>query len=1228
MASSDERHERIRSLLRDFEGARPLRTLFWEALGYDRVDKPISVRGAPQAVDEALAGPPTLLAEAGRDGGFRVIYARLRRHRLSPQARERAITRWLLRRHPHTLFVFSNHDRAQWHVVNVPAPSEDEVPDRPQRRTLRRLSIRPSACVRTATERLAEIALERIGERCGKPPRELAPSEIQSCHDAAFSVEAVTRAFYDDYLAVFEGLKADLRAQSGDQRWAHRYALLFLSRCLFVYFIQKNGWLGGDARFLDTFWQAYQDGAQPQEGEDGSFSRWLRVLFFEGFAEAGLSDEHAPFPPPVRQALAGAPSLDGRLFRPGDLDDDRRTYGATISDEQYRRVSAFLGRYHFTTREDRPLDREVAVDPEMIGKVYESLVNVSAETDERGEAGIFYTPRTEIDLMCRLSLADYLTNHLADRHAGAAEAVVFALVPREKRQADDRAAEAGLWQDLRALLRAVTSVDPACGSGAFLVGMLQVLDDLLRRADERLGPAGASAYERRKRIIGRSLYGVDAMDWATRVTELRLWLALVACAGPPPSPESPAGPAAPLLPSFALQIRHGDALVQEVGGTRFALGAPRPEHELRRETRDQVQAFAAEKRSRLRNAPAETCAAPGELQETERALLERMLRDHLSGLRSQIERLERCLAEPQAQQMRLLGDAPVPSGSQTDARVAKWEEEKAALASQAADTQDALDALAAGEPVPLVWGLAFIEVFSGDDPGFDVVMGNPPYVRQEHIADPTRAPSEATREDRKAYKQKLAQAVHRAFPNYFGFDTDTEAPETEIDQKSDLYIYFYYCGLRLLNERGTLCFITSNTWLDVAYGKGLQEFLLRHAHIKYIIDNQGERSFTDADVNTVVTLFSAPADAESWALREKARFVMLKTPFRAAISHHFWASVQAVDDRDSSALRRVFAAPQAQLLANGSSAAPDVENGSPQAPGLLPALPADGEYEGDKWGGKYLKAPDVYWKIMDHASEKLCRLGDVAEVRRGYTTGANAFFYLEREDVDRWGIEDRFLAPLLKSPRETDKQLVLEECDFNYQVFDCGRAKEALRGTQALEYIEWGEEQGFPERRTLAGRARWWSLRSHEAPPIISPCSVNDLYRAHVNECGVRVDKRLYEVRPNDGQPTGTLALSLNATLTSLFLELLTRTGLGEGLLDMAVYELRDCPVVHPEHLGGATLRDRKIKEYPAEISAQERIETDEVVLGALGLSAAEQREVRDAVEALIDRRGAKAQSV
>jgi len=172
---------------------------------------------------------------------------------------------------------------------------------------------------------------------------------------------------------------------------------------------------------------------------------------------------HTYFPPEIKEALSLAPYLNGGLFIENKFDQE---YEATISDRRFEQVLKFLERYNFTIAEDSPLDQEVAVDPEMIGKVYESLVNISEEVDKRGEAGIFYTPRTEIDLMCRLSLVDYLTSHLGEDRKELLYQLVFALESDEKADADKAVAGIGLWPALSERLHGATLLDPACGSGS------------------------------------------------------------------------------------------------------------------------------------------------------------------------------------------------------------------------------------------------------------------------------------------------------------------------------------------------------------------------------------------------------------------------------------------------------------------------------------------------------------------------------------------------------------------------------------------------------------------------------------------------------------------------------------------------------------------------------------------------------------------------------------------
>ena len=134
--------------------------------------------------------------------------------------------------------------------------------------------------------------------------------------------------------------------------------------------------------------------------------------------------------------------------------------------------------------------------------------------------------------------------------------------------------------------------------------------------------------------------------------------------------------------------------------------------------------------------------------------------------------------------------------------------------------------------------------------GFDIVIENPPYVSTKKIANPTLSRDAVTLANKNAYKAKLARSVYQAFPEFFGYQPEKDTKENpasavkhKLDGNSDLYVYFYFHGLSLLNPRGTFCTITSNAWLDTLYGTVLQEFFLKQCHLKMILDNSARRSF-------------------------------------------------------------------------------------------------------------------------------------------------------------------------------------------------------------------------------------------------------------------------------------------------------------------------------------------------------------------------------------------------
>ena len=474
----DPIYDLLRTMRRS-AGIEPLKKLFWTELSYDRVNQPYpnsQWRNWPDTARDALTEPPTLFAtHDDGNGRFDVIYCRLASDRLLI-TKERAVISRLIQEFPLALFIFSDEQQQHWHFVNVKYDRDDRA-----RRLFRRITIGPNERIRVAFERIKLLDTNAMS----KDLFGLSALAVQTAHDAAFDVEDITKTFFKEYKRIFQELQADLFEQTGEREWAHDYALQFLNRVMFLYFVQRKLWLvvdgEGDPEFLNTFWTTYQ---QQGGGSDTFFREWLSILFFEAFNNRFQAQKHRHLPENIRQTLAKAPYLNGGLFRENDLDT---AHTFRITDERFEKIYRFFESYNFTISEDTPLDQEVAVDPEMIGKVYESLVNVSDEADERSEAGIFYTPRTEIDLMCRLSLVDWLANHLGDKVKPQLYDAVFAFTEDEKTAADAQLRNQNLWPDVYRLLTSVQVVDPACGSGSFLIGMLLVVVVLMRPADDEFG---------------------------------------------------------------------------------------------------------------------------------------------------------------------------------------------------------------------------------------------------------------------------------------------------------------------------------------------------------------------------------------------------------------------------------------------------------------------------------------------------------------------------------------------------------------------------------------------------------------------------------------------------------------------------------------------------------------------------------------------------------------------
>ncbi|MCW5962236.1 MAG: N-6 DNA methylase [Pyrinomonadaceae bacterium] len=353
---------------------------------------------------------------------------------------------------------------------------------------------------------------------------------------AAFSVEKLSKDFFADYKDVFAKFETAIKQSIPDAKQIDRKAAeqrrLFtqrlFNRLMFIYFLQKKGWLSyeEDKNYLRRLFTEAED-----NGENFYQDR-LRWLFFSGLGVNENIDLHQSRI--LRERRGDVPYLNGGLFEKDDdgFDEANRV---EIENALFHGLLNFFERYNFTVDESTPIDIEIAVDPEMLGKVFEELVT------GRNESGSYYTPRRVVQFMCREALKNYLAETKID-----AEKIKRLVV--EYSDEDITIPEA---RKLLSHLENVKIVDPACGSGAYLLGILQELKTITALLDTKTSNSPIEIYERKLKIIQNNIYGVDMDAFAVQIARLRLWLSLaVDFYGDKPEP----------LPNLDFKIEQGDSL--------------------------------------------------------------------------------------------------------------------------------------------------------------------------------------------------------------------------------------------------------------------------------------------------------------------------------------------------------------------------------------------------------------------------------------------------------------------------------------------------------------------------------------------------------------------------------------------------------------------------------------------------------------------------------------------
>ena len=635
--------------------------------------------------------------------------------------------------------------------------------------------------VRTLTiERNALRAHEIETLRELVPPEGCGGVELALRHTRALDRSRVSQRFFRDVKAHRAAL-AD--AWTGLPRSARherdQLALLQLCRLMFLYFLQKRGHLAGNLEYMRDLLITFD----AQRTRASFYRSRLRPLFFAVLNTLPEKRSRAAL------KLGDLPYLNGGLFEMHALEHRFRKLDAP--DVTSRAIfEDLLERYRFTTFD--PADtltdgvRDSGIDPEMLGRVFEALM----QEDVRGGTGSFYTPPAVVDRLVHEGLVALLASRLG--------------MPlwQARQCAHGEIATKGLRREVDHLARTLRVIDPACGSGAFLLGALARIAALRTHGDH--DPVAL-----RRDIVGNALHGVDLLDDAALLCALRLWLALLPENGSAPQP----------LPNLDRRIRQGDALLDPFD---LALQSRDASHTAARD-RDVRAAVAA-----LRPASQRYLTAGPE----EKPRLRQLIRDAETRLArawktAVLRHFDRDLREIRA----LLGEVDL-FGKVTERAEAAAAQHQRLLAARSRFEQTARD-ITDRRALPFFsFNIHFPEAGLG---GFDLVVSNPPWVRSH------RWPAAMSRLIRDQY------TVCRS-PQWAPPSGQTRARRAG---QVDLAVLFFERSVKLLNDGCALAMLLPAKFLRSLYATGARRLALRELRIASIEDHSlDQRSIFQADAFT------------------------------------------------------------------------------------------------------------------------------------------------------------------------------------------------------------------------------------------------------------------------------------------------------------------------------------------------------------------------------------------
>ena len=540
----------------------------------------------------------------------------------------------------------------------------------------------------------------------------------------AFDVEALSKEFFDKYKAKYEKFCNYIYDNRNDEtlfghefaEWDEKlirdYVKKLLGRIVFLHFLQKKGWLGvpvdkqwgeGDTQFMRNLFKA-----STQKQKDNYLDLVLEPLF------AGALNTQRPndiFDLNVEGfRTTRIPYLNGGLFERDALDEPKSTFPASYFEDLFE----FFYQYNFTIDENDPNDAEVGIDPEMLGHIFENLL------EDNKDKGAFYTPKEIVQYMCRESLIAYLTtcvmkkqgeNHKPEDEIKESVRNLLnkpeEIVPNMKKNHFD---------DFGSYIRNVKICDPAIGSGAFPMGLL---NELVRcrvfinawAKDDKGNLLEGDYAALKTEIISNNIYGVDIEKGAIDIARLRFWLSIIVDERTPH-----------VLPNFDYKFMQGNSLIPTFDGKFINLDTKSQKH-------INVEAMKKEKQH-LYELKQKYYKAEGE----DKHELNVQIKDTILKLISrQLGYESRAWYQHNAVQGTLSFD-DVETMSFQEVRQSLPEDKLQSIAlaeSLHAKLNDSSIPVAERSQVDIHffdWRIMFTEVFDNGSDGFDIVIGNPPYI--------------------------------------------------------------------------------------------------------------------------------------------------------------------------------------------------------------------------------------------------------------------------------------------------------------------------------------------------------------------------------------------------------------------------------------------------------------------------------------------------------------------